>query len=941
MERKRGLRIVIAPFLFWCITLVVSASQVEPKKALTFQDMMKFKEIHNPVISEDGAWIAYNVQPDRGDGEVRVHSLKEGKMFAVERGSNPSISKTYRWVAMTLKPKAVEVEKAEKEKPKQGMALLDTLKGEVIQFEKVERFAFSDDSSFLAYHHFKEEEKDKKEEKGQPGQKEKSTPEAEVSKKKKKAGSTLVLRHLESGKEIQVAYVLYFSFDSQSRYFACAVANPDGKENGLFLFELKKEGWPRREIERRENGLYAELVWTKEGSRLAFLSSLKESASGEGLSYAVWLWDENTGKAVQAVPAQNIPEGWVIPEKNKVSWTKDGKRLFFGLKPEEFLEKDEEKGQKEKEEKEIDLFDIEKILEKKECDVWHWNDPLIMAHQKKNWPRLKDQTYLAVYHLDLKRFVQLAGREMPLVLQPENPNFALGISDIPYQKELTWYGGLRDIYLVNLKDSSRKKVASRIENLFALAPNGRYIVYFDEKHWHLFDGKTGSVRNLTSRLTVPFFDEDHDSPDKPPSYGLAGWVEDDKAVLIYDKYDIWQFSTEKDEALCITGGKGRESQLTFRILRLDPEQRFFSAKQELFLSSFHNQEKHTGFFTCRVGSSGVQKLVEEKKRFSFLTKAKKADVLMYTKESYEEFPDIWVSDLKFSSPKKISDVNPQVSGFTWGSAELVEWMSLDGAPLQGVLIKPGNYEPGTRYPVIVYFYEIFSQRLYEFNQVVVNHRPCFPFYASNGYAIFLPDVRYEIGRPGFSATKCLVPGVQKLIDIGIADPKRIGLHGHSWSGYQTAFVITQTNIFAAAVAGAAVSNMTSAYSGIRWESGMARQFQYEKAQSRIGGSIWEYPELYIENSPVFFADRIQTPLLLMFGDEDGAVPWYQGIELYLAMRRLGKDCIFLQYRGEPHHPQKYPNKLDYAIRMKQYFDLYLKGEPAAEWIMKGVPYRGN
>ncbi|MBE0557917.1 MAG: S9 family peptidase, partial [Proteobacteria bacterium] len=264
-----------------------------------------------------------------------------------------------------------------------------------------------------------------------------------------------------------------------------------------------------------------------------------------------------------------------------------------------------------------------------------------------------------------------------------------------------------------------------------------------------------------------------------------------------------------------------------------------------------------------------------------------------------------------------------------------------GIPLQGVLIKPGNYKQGERYPVIVYFYERMSQRLHEFNEVVVNHRPCFPFYASNGYAVFLPDVRYELGRPGFSATKCVVPGVQKLIDMGIADPKAIGLHGHSWGGYETAFIITQTDIFAASIAGAAVGNMTSAYSGIRWGSGMARQFQYEKEQSRIGGSLWEYPERFIENSPVFFADKIRTPLLLMHGDDDDAVPWYQSIELYLALRRLGKDCIFLQYRDEPHHPRKYPNKLDYAIRMKEYFDHYLKGEPAPAWITQGVPYEGK
>jgi len=271
----------------------------------------------------------------------------------------------------------------------------------------------------------------------------------------------------------------------------------------------------------------------------------------------------------------------------------------------------------------------------------------------------------------------------------------------------------------------------------------------------------------------------------------------------------------------------------------------------------------------------------------------------------------------------------------------VEWNSVDGIPLQGVLIKPGNYEPGKKYPVVVYFYRFFTQRLHEFNQVVINHRPCFPFYASNGYAVFLPDIRFDVGHPGYAATKCLVPGIQKLIDLGVADPDAIGLHGHSWSGYQTAFVITQTNIFTCAIAGAPVSNMTSAYSGIRWGSGMARQFQYEQSQSRIGGSLWEYPERYIENSPVFFADRINTPLLIQFGDVDGAVPWYQGIELYLAMRRLEKDCVFLQYRAEPHHLQKYSNKLDYTLKMKQYFDHYLKGLPAPDWIKKGIPYRGK
>lgn len=937
MSQKKAWKISMMIVLFLVIFLVGNSAETALKRVLTFQDIMKFKEIKSPVISEDGLWVAYCAQPDRGDGEVKVHNIKNGTVFTVERGEKPVISKNSRWVVMAVKPKAVELEKKAKKEPKQGMALLETLIGKVIIIEKVEKFSFSDDSRWLAYLHFKVEEKPKKEEKSKTEKK--ANPSQE--KEKKKIGSILVLRHLDSGKETSIPYVLTFAFDSSSKYLAYIVSDPEGKENGLYYVDLREEGMLQKAIAKKEKGRFAGLAWTKKGSNLAFLSRTEDEKDEKSTSFSLWIWDGKTKILDQAVALKNIPEGWMIPEKNKISWSRDGKRVFFGFKPLSIIQAEKKKEKEEKKEEEIDLFDIEKIIEKSEVDVWHWNDPFIIPHQKKQWSRVKDQTYLAVFHLDSKKGILLADKEMPVVEPPENPQYALGLSDVPYRKEVTWDGRYNDVYLVNLKNGLREKIVSRLEGRPSLSPEGRYIVYYYEKHWHLFDRIRGIVRNLTSQLDVPFFNEDNDYPKRPPGYGLAGWVEDDKAVLIYDKYDIWQFSTKTGKPVNLTGGKGREKKVTFRVLRLDPDKKFFADEGTLFLSSYHNLEKHYGFFSCRVGKTGVKKMIGGKKRFRFLAKAKKADVLMYTRESFEEFPDIWVSDLKFTSPKKISDVNPQISEFLWGSAELVEWQSLDGIPLQGVLIKPGNYQPGKLYPVIVYFYRFFSQRLYEFNQTVVNHRPCFPFYASNGYAMFLPDIRFEVGRPGFSATKCLVPGVQKLIDMGIADPDAVGLHGHSWSGYQTAFVITQTDIFAAAIAGAPVSNMTSAYSGIRWGSGLARQFQYEKTQSRIGGSLWEYPERYIENSPVFFADLIHTPLLIMFGDEDGAVPWYQGIELYLAMRRLGKDCIFLQYRGEPHHLKKYPNKLDYSIRVKQYFDHYLKGMSAPEWIKKGIPYRGK
>jgi len=917
---------------------VLMASPSAGKKPLTFQDIMKFREIHGPVLSEDGKWLAYNAQPDRGDGEVLVHGLESGEAYTVERGDRPVISGDGRWVAMAVRPRAVDLEAAGKDKPREGMALLDTSSGAVVNFSDVRRFAFSEDGKWLAVLHH-EEKADRKEKEKEERRERPPAGEAE-----KKPGTRLMLRHLPSGEELVVPYVLSFSFDNASRFLACSVATPDGEEDGLQVLDLGRTPPLPRPVLSGKGIKVSGLAWTEEGSRLAFLSETAASEGAEEGACSLWVWDGLTGEKTLAVAGESAPEGWMIPGKNEVSWSRDGRRLFFGLKPEEIhraAREEESKKGKEERIQEADLFDPQKILEKRELDVWHWNDPYIKPHEKKLWPRVKDQTYMAVYHTGSGRLVQLADMDMPRVETNDNPRRALGRSEIPYRKEVTWYGRLEDLYLVDLKDGKRTRVVSRLEDRSSLSPGGRYVAYYKDRHWRLFDAQTGVTSNLTAGMDVPFFDEDHDYPSKVPSYGLAGWLEGDKGLLIYDKYDIWRFPTSGGEPVNLTAGRGRRSGRTFRILRLDEDRDFFREEEVLLLSSYHNREKHFGFYACRVGKPFLRPLLEEKKKFRFLAKAKRADIIAYTRESFEEFPDIWVSDLRFDAPRKVSDVNPQIKEFAWGKAELVEWLSADGIPLQGVLIKPADYEEGRRYPVIVYFYRFFSQRLHEFNQMVINHRPNFPFYTSNGYAVFLPDIRFDVGHPGYSATKCLVPGVQKLISMGVADPKAVGLHGHSWSGYQTAYVITQTDIFAAAVAGAPVSNMTSAYSGIRWGSGLARQFQYEKTQSRIGGSLWEYPERYIENSPVFFADRIQTPLLIQFGDEDGAVPWYQGIELFLAMRRLGKDCIFLQYRGEPHHLQKYANKLDYSIKMKEYFDHYLKGMPAPNWIRRGLPYRGK
>ena len=240
--------------------------------------------------------------------------------------------------------------------------------------------------------------------------------------------------------------------------------------------------------------------------------------------------------------------------------------------------------------------------------------------------------------------------------------------------------------------------------------------------------------------------------------------------------------------------------------------------------------------------------------------------------------------------------------------------------------------------MMVYFYERMSDGLHRYRQPIADRASIsFSFYVSRGYLVFVPDIPYQIGYPGESAMAAVVPGVLSLIEKGFVDEKAIGVQGHSWGGYQIAYMITKTNIFAAAEAGAPVSNMISAYGGIRWSSGMSRMFQYEKTQSRIGGTLWDAHQRFIENSPIFWADKVQTPLLMMHNDQDGAVPWYQGIEYFVALRRLGKPVWMLNYNGEDHGLTKWHNRKDWAIRMQQFFDHFLKGAPAPVWLEHGVP----
>ena len=820
-----------------------------------------------------------------------------------------------RWAALRLKPAAAAVEKAGKDASTlRDTALVMSLEtGDTVCVPAPDRTAFSEDGRWFAVLTVKP---------------------VKAGGMKRTPGGDLLLRDLRAGTWRRFPFVTGFAIDSLSRRIAWSVEDTTGTGNGVVVLGLEDAGAEPRPLFVRGDVRVTHLTWNERRPALAFLAAPLDEKDKTGPA-EVFTWSVPQDSAAAAAGAANVPAGWIVPSKNQLAWSHDGGKLFFGLRP----ASDTVQTRKGKPDTAaVDLFDVAALREKRELDIWHADDPFIYPHQRKAASTLRDMVYRAVTD-PAGRVVVLADSGMPELTVPVNSLRAIGRSELPYRKEVTWDGEYADYYMVDLATGVRTRFLEREYGAVSLAPDGRHAAWFRDSAWYVYDAQTGSRRNLTRGLRVAFHDEENDVPRHPQEYGTAGWTEGGRGLLVYDRYDVWELPAGGGAPVNITRGEGRRAKLRFRVVRTDPRPLGVRTGDTLYLSAFHEQKKHVALYRTVLGTPGVTRLAEEPRRFTLVARARDAGTLLYRAESYTEFPDLWAADPSLGSSRRMSEANPQIREFGWGSAELVEWKGPDGKPLEGVLIKPAGYEPGKKYPVLVYFYETMSDRLHVFNEVVVNHRPCFPFYAGNGYAVFLPDVRYAAGKPGESATKSVVPGVQKLIAMGVADPKAVALHGHSWGGYETAFIVTQTGLFAAAIAGAPVGNMTSAYSGLRRGQGVARQFQYEQEQSRIGASMWRKRDLYIENSPVFHADRITTPLLIQHGDEDEAVPWEQAIEMHLALRRLGKPSILLQYRGEPHHLKKYPNKVDYTLRMKEYLDHYCKGTPAAEWIVRGEPFR--
>ncbi|MBX2899343.1 MAG: S9 family peptidase [Cyclobacteriaceae bacterium] len=739
-------------------------------------------------------------------------------------------------------------------------------------------------------------------------------------------GYTLVLRNLNTNHTVQFGFVKDYAFAKfgQGLLFH-STGNDSTLKAGMYWYDLQKAELKQLH-EGKSKFKYKGLAISEDGTQTSFLVDTDTTkAPNHFFSLYYWKQGEATAKALVNDKTQ-VPANWFVSEHATPNFSKDGSKLFFGLAPKPLVQ---------------DTTRLEEEIIK--VEVWNWKDSVLQTTQNSRLEAEKKRSYQTVITLADESMAFLGSATVPQVVLADEGNapIALGLSDLPYRWS-NFYDitGHTDVYVIDTKTGSKSKVITKVKGDVSVSPKAKYVFWFSlpDTAWFAYDVATHSTRSLTNALPVSFADEEDDHPDYPSDYGFAGWLENDGRFLVYDRYDIWSVDPEgKKPAMNLTK-VGRAQKVTFRNVWLNREEKFIKPDATLLLSGFDETTKALHYYSYALKTGELKKLTSGPYRYAGVVKALHSDNLLFTRETFSEFPDVWASTLSFSNPKKISTANPQQKNYVWGTVELVNYTSLDNVPLQGLLYKPENFDPKKKYPMLVYFYEKSSDGLYSYFKPqpawsIIQRIMC----VSNGYLVFVPDIVYKNGLPGESAFNCIMPGVNQLIASGFVDEKNIGIQGQSWGGYQTAYVITRTNLFKAAGAGAAVVNMTSAYGGIRWGSGMSRMFQYEKSQSRIGGTLWEKPLYFIENSPLFYADKIQTPVLIMQNDKDDAVPWYQGIEFYMALRRLHKPVWMLVYNEEVHNLQKRQNRKDYDVRLMQFFDFYLKGAPEPEWMKKGIP----
>ncbi|WP_158963017.1 alpha/beta hydrolase family protein [Myroides fluvii] len=918
------------------------------KKPLDHSVYDRWENIAMKQLSNDGQAIIYQVVPQEGDKDLVINRLSDNKSQTFNRGEKAVFTSDSRYAIFSIRPfysdvKAVKnKKKKEDEIAKDSLGIFNLFTQEIVKIPSVKSFKIPlKGSNTLAY--LLEKEKD--------------TTKAKGTKIAKKADKNepldLVVFNLQTKTERRISNVTDYFFDEKGNYLVYVTTDPNKKKKketedkgeavqdsvpsiqetkiaeqayGVYALNLETN---KESVVFKGEGTFSQFNFDKEGKQMVFTYT-KDEEKVLVKTYAIYQAQlPKEAKLLLADKIKGMPKNWVVSENYTPQFSKNGKRLYFGIAPQSIA-------------KDTTLIADDHAI----VDVWHYKEDYLQPQQLVNLDKDLKKSYLAT--------VDLAKRNAIVALADETSNYTSLVdegdativfqaSDYGRRVEKQWdISGVTSYYIVDVRTGARKEIIKDLPGRASISPKGTAVVYYNsqEANWYVYEVKTGVRKQLNKGVSVSFAEEEFDMPDLPSAYGIKGWTDNDESVLIGDRYDVWEFYLKGNKAArMITNGYGRQHNLTFDLLQLDEEKKSFDRNEKVIAAVFDNQTKDAGYFyvNLKTGENPTKIIVENYGGFTSLSKAKNASIYAVTKGNFLHSNDLYVG-AQLNQMTQLSQLNPQQEEYNWGTNELVHWTTPNGYEATGVLFKPEDFDATKKYPMIVYFYEKLSDNLNRYEAPAPTpSRLNIPYFVSNGYLVFTPDISYTDGYPGKAAEEFINSGVEFLKQNTWVNGSKIGIQGQSWGGYQVTHLVTVTDQYAAAWAGAPVANMTSAYGGIRWGTGMSRQFQYEKTQSRIGKTLWEGYDLYIENSPLFKVPAITTPLVIMHNDNDGAVPWYQGIEMFMAMRRLEKPVWMLNYNGDEHNLMKRQNRKDIQIRQQQFFDYYLKDAQAPVWMVKGVP----
>ncbi|MRG45928.1 prolyl oligopeptidase family serine peptidase [Chitinophaga sp. SYP-B3965] len=906
-------------FLLLAVCLTVNAQQ---KKDLTPADYAKWQFFAGTTLSENGEWAAYSVGVQEDNDTLYLFNQLTNKRYALEFSTAPSFSKDNQWVAYNIGVPFKEAEKLRDQKMpiplKMGLLNLVTGKKEVIK--DISSFRFSRNGKFLAVT-------------------------LNPPKENKDKGTVVLLRNLADSSTRTIGNVTASEFNRKSDHFAYILESANQAGNTVELFNLQTNVV---KVLASDTCKFSKLAWSKEGDGLAFYKTTK-SEDYEEENAQVYVYKNSVLSVFDPAKQPAFPKGMRINPNSNLRLTDDVTAVYFSIK--NWTAKPAKKSPvKDSASVKKDTVSIAKAdttkktivppAPKKEdklaaVDIWHWKDTEIQPRQKITYMMDKDFSLQSVWNFSSNSFFQLASDSTPRANLANYQKFAVITTDKKYKP--AFKEDFSDFYLVNTRTGEKKLIGEKIILSYGYAPNlspdSKYALYYKDKQWFTYNTTTGENVNITKDIPTIFEDFHDDHPAAKPPFGLGGWTKGDKEILLYDEYDVYAVKPDGKGFRKLTDGTKEE--IRHRIIRTDFEEPFLDDSKAIYIDLYGDKSKYFG--VGKVEKGKFSRLIYEPNAVDQFNKAKEADVFTFIRADYNRSPELYITK-NFQGEQKMASTNPQQKDYKWGKSELISFTNKKGKKMQGALFYPADYQPGKQYPMVVYIYEELANTVHSY--VIPSERRAYNTtnYTSGGYFIFRPDIVYDINDPGMSAVDCVVPAVEEVLKTGMIDKNKVGLMGHSWGAYQTSFIITQTDLFKAACAGAPLTNLISMSLAIYWNSGMPDQKIFETSQGRFDGPWYDRMQEHMRNSPIYAAQNIKAPLLVAFGDKDGAVDWHQGIEMYGTMRRMEKPHVMLVYADENHGLAKKENQIDYQKRQREWFDHYLLGKTAPKWITEGVSY---